>query len=110
MSDNLDGHEVYTQKYQEIDETIDCPICKKGKIEIKRIPGWYEWKVSRISAGAKRTKFFHDPKFKVMNKCPECGASRETIKEALEKGKKPETKDERKKRLEAAGIPTQIEM
>ena len=32
------------------------------------------------------------------------------IKEALEKGKKPETKEERRKRLEAAGIPTVVEM
>jgi len=100
----------YSQKYTEIKETVDCPICKKGRIEVIHIPPWYEWQTSHISAGTKRTKFYHDPKFIVKTKCPECGANKQLIKESLEMGKKPETRDERRKRLIEAGIPTQIEM
>ncbi len=110
MPEEVEIQKGYSQRYQEIKETIDCPICKKGKIEITRIPAWYEWQVSRIAAGAKRTKFYHDPKFIVKIKCPECGADKQIIRESLEKGKKPETKDERRKRIEAMGIPTLIEM
>ena len=100
----------YSQKYTEIKEVIDCPFCKKGKIEVIHIPPWYEWQTSHISAGTKRTKFYHDPVFKVKTKCPNCGANRESIKECLEKGKKPETKHQRRKRLMDAGIPTEIQM
>lgn len=100
----------YSQKYTEIKEAVDCPICKKGRIEVIHIPPWYEWQTSHISAGTKRTKFYHDPKFIVKTKCPECGANKQIIKESLEMGKKPETRDERRKRLIEAGIPTQIEM
>lgn len=108
MVDEMENR--YSAKYEEIKEDIECPFCHKGKINIVRIPAWYEWRVSSIAAGSKRHKFYHDPKFKVKNKCSECGANREDIKDALEKGKKLESKEERKKRLLASGIPTQIEM
>jgi rubredoxin len=98
-----------SQRYSEEIKDVGCPICKKAKIRVAFVSGWMEWKVSRIAAGAKRTPFFHDPKIKVHSKCPECKASREEIKEALERGGKKMSHEERLKRIKEAGLPTVIE-
>jgi len=104
------SEDYVSERYRETEEKDDCPLCKKGKIEYTYIHAYISWRVSSISAGSKRTKFHHDPKYKVHNKCPECGKSRTEIKEALERGTtKIVTHEERLKRLIAAGVPTRIE-
>ncbi len=90
-------------------ETIECPFCRKGQISITVIPDYISWNVSRIASGSKRTKFIHDSQTTVNNKCPECGKSKQEIKEALERGGKIASYEEQLKRLKNAGLPTTIE-
>ena len=97
-----------SEKYSESVEEIECPICKKGKIRVNFISGWMEWKVSRIAAKSARTKFFHDPKTMVLDKCLNCGASKKDIKEAIEHGKQV-PHEERVKRSKKSGLPVMIE-
>ena len=97
-----------SEKYTEKIEDVDCPFCGKAKIRATFIPGYMSWNTSRIAAGAKRTRYFHDPKITVRGKCPECGKSSEEIKEALESGGKIKTHEERLKRLQESGLPTKI--
>jgi endogenous inhibitor of DNA gyrase (YacG/DUF329 family) len=97
-----------SEKYSEQIEDVDCPFCGKAKVRVTFIPGYMSWSVSRIAAGAKRTRYFHDPRIKVHGKCPNCGKSNEEIKEALESGGKLISHEERLKRLREAGLPTQI--
>jgi len=78
--------EKYTERYKEEQRTIECPFCGKGKIDVTYVYPYMSWNVSRISAKSKRTKFYHDERYEVHEKCPECGKSRKEIKEALEQG------------------------
>ncbi|MCD6496602.1 MAG: hypothetical protein J7K54_04995 [Candidatus Aenigmarchaeota archaeon] len=103
--------EGYSEQYRETEEVVDCPFCKKGKINVTYVHPYVSWNVSRIAAGAKRTRFYHDEKYKVHNKCPVCGRSRQEIREALESGTtKSVSHEERLKRLREAGLPTRIEV
>lgn len=101
--------EYVSEQYKETEEIIDCPFCKKAKINVTYVHPYTSWSVSSISAGSKRTKFYHDEKYKVQNKCPDCGKSKQEIKEALERGTtKQLSHGEMIKRLKDAGIPTRI--
>lgn len=105
-----DFTERISEKYIEEMKEVDCPFCGKAKINVTYIAGYMSWKTSRISAGSKRTPYYHDPKFKVYDKCPNCKASKESIKRALEKGStKVISHEDRLKRLKEAGLPTRIE-
>ena len=98
-----------SEKYKESVEDVDCPFCGNAKIRVSYIEGYMSWKVSRISAGAKRTRYFHDPKIMVYGKCPACGKGAKEIKEVLESGgMKPKTHEERLKRFQDMGLPTKI--
>ncbi|MFH1337551.1 MAG: hypothetical protein ABIH55_01615 [Nanoarchaeota archaeon] len=99
-----------SEKYTENIEEIECPFCKKGKIKVSFIAGYTSWRKSSISAGSKQTRYFHDPRIKIHNKCPNCGASKSDIKEAIEKGVSKESHEEKLKRFKNSGIPTMIEI
>ncbi len=89
-------------------EIVECPFCRKGRVSVTFVPAYISWNVSRIASGAKRTKFVHDAKTIVNGKCPECGKSKQEIKEVLESGK-PASHEEQIKRLKDAGLPTKFE-
>lgn len=97
-----------SENYSESIEEVECPFCHRTKITVSFIAGYMTWNVSSISAGSKRTPYFHDPKIKVHGKCPNCGASAQEIKDILKRGGKIETHEERLKRLKESGIPTSV--
>lgn len=99
-----------SQRYSERIEEVECPLCKKATITISFVAGYMTWSVSRIAAGAKRTPYFHDPRIRPHSACPSCKATREDIKEALERGSgKRLSHEERLRRLAEAGLPTTVE-
>lgn len=97
-----------TERYRENQETVECPFCKEAKIDVAYIPAYISWNVSRISAGAKRTRFYHEPKYKVHSKCPKCGKSAREIKQVLESGGITRSHEECLKRLREAGLALRI--
>ena len=98
-----------TEKYREYTEEVVCPFCKQGKVAVTYVAGYVSWGISRISAGAKRTRYYHDPKVRVGSKCPSCGKPAGEIKEVLDHGGKVITPEERLRRLKESGLPTIIE-
>lgn len=89
--------------------TVECPFCKKGKVDVTFIEGYVSWNVSRIASGSKRTKYFHEPRIKIHSKCSNCGKSKTEIKDALETGKIGMTHEERIAMLKKRGLPLRIE-
>ena len=88
-------------------ETILCPLCGKGEVEIIFTPGYTSWHVTRIASKTTREKKFHGEKYKVQNKCSECGATRTQIREALERGRTNKiSHEDRIKRIRESGMPT----
>ncbi len=91
-------------------EEIDCPFCKKGKIDITIIPKYYSFSSARAFGKVKRIPVEHPERIEVHSKCPNCGKPAKEIKEVLEKG---ETKvlshDERRENLKKRGLPLRIE-
>lgn len=105
-----DFNNTSSQRYREKIEEVECPFCNKAKVSVTYIAGYMSWRVSRISAGSKRTRFFHDPKIKVNSSCPNCKASRQDIKDALERGVTNKlSHEERIKRFKERGLPTVIQ-
>lgn len=98
-----------SESRQESIEDVDCPICKQAKVRISFVAGYMTWSVSRIAAGSKRTPYFHDPKVRPMSACPACKATRQEIKEALERGGQKASHEERLRRIREAGLPTKID-
>lgn len=99
-----------SEKYREESEDIDCPICKKVKVSVTFIAGYISWSVSRIASKSARTKYYHDPKIRVNSGCPNCRASRQEIKDALERGTgEKKSHEDRLKRIRDSGLPTTIE-
>jgi len=90
-------------------ETVPCPFCGRGLVEVTHESGYVSWNVSRISAGTKRTKYYHDPRTIVHSSCPECRASKQQIRQAIESGGKSKSHEERVERMKSAGLPTAIE-
>ncbi|MEM7815908.1 MAG: hypothetical protein QXN71_02195, partial [Candidatus Aenigmatarchaeota archaeon] len=69
------------------------------------------WKVSRIASGSKRTRFFHEPKTRVHSNCPNCKATKQEIRDIIEKGvTQKQSHEERIKRIRETGLPTVIEV
>lgn len=89
---------------------LDCPFCKKAKIKATHKEGYIQSKASSISAGKKYTKHKVGEKWEILEDCPECGAKKNVIQDMYDGKSRPETKEERLKRLKAAGIPTIVEM
>lgn len=93
--------------------TAECPFCHKLCINCFHKPSFRQASSSSsASAGKKTTLKRKDEEWIIYGDCPECKAKKKDI-QAWYNGEvemKKETKDERKKRLEAAGIPTVIEM
>lgn len=99
-----------SQQYSESIEDVDCPLCKRAKVRVSFVAGYMSWSISRIAAGAKRTRYFHDPRIRVLQACGACKATKAEIKEALEKGKSGQLSHEEKlKRIQEAGLPTVLE-
>ena len=95
---------------QQKDETTVCPFCNKRKIDITIIPEYYSYKCARAFGKMKRIPKVHPERIEVHSKCPSCKASKQEIKEALERGTtKVKSHEERLKRLKEAGIPTRME-
>jgi len=90
-------------------EIIDCPFCKKGKIDIVTTPEFYSYKTARAFGKAKKIPVVHPERIDVQNKCPECGKSKQEIKEALISGTTNKSHEERLKRIKDSGLPTRIE-
>ena len=89
---------------------ISCPFCKKGTISVTTTSEYYSYSISRISAKSERIPRYHKPIIEVHSKCPECGKSKNEIKEALERGFMKEIPhEERLKRIRDSGLPTRIE-
>lgn len=89
---------------------LDCPFCKKAKIKVSFKESFRQASASSISAGKKYTYQKKPEIWIILEDCPNCGAKKQDIQDMYDGKKKPETKDERKKRLLAAGIPTEIKM
>lgn len=99
-----------SQRYHEEIKDVDCPLCGKAKVRVSYVAGYMSWNVSRIAAGAKRTRYFHDPKVKIHTSCTNCKATKAEIKAAIEKGKTREIPhEEHLKRIKEAGLPMSIE-
>ncbi|MBI4181344.1 MAG: hypothetical protein HY520_00040 [Candidatus Aenigmarchaeota archaeon] len=99
-----------SERYTEKIEDILCPMCGKGMVRVRFIPGYRSWNVSRIAAGAKRTPYYHEPKIRVEQACSACTATKAEIKEAVERGKQQSISHEEKvRRIQEAGLPTTLE-
>lgn len=102
--------EGYSERPTVTTEEVGCPLCNEGRVSVTFTSAYMSWQVSRISAGAKRTRYFHDPKVQVHGKCPTCNASSADIKDILERGGKQKVShEERVKRLRDSGLPTAFE-
>ena len=63
---------------------IECPFCKKAKVRMFHKEGYYQARVSRISAGAKTTYHWVPDTYEVLEDCPNCGKSKKEIQKILE--------------------------
>ncbi|RLF35151.1 MAG: hypothetical protein DRM99_05215 [Thermoplasmata archaeon] len=91
---------------------IECPFCKKAKVRMFHKEGYYQAKVSRISAGAKTTYHWVPDTYEVLEDCPNCGKRKKEIQKALEGevSTKKLSHKERIKRIKESGLPTRIEV
>lgn len=90
---------------------LECPFCHRGKVKTFHKEGYLQAKTSRISAGAK-TKYYKTPDtYEVLEDCPNCGKKKREIQKALdgEISTKRISHEERLKKIEEAGLPTNIE-
>jgi len=91
-----------------IREEQKCPICKEGIITVITKSEYYSYHSARAFNKVKRIPVHHPEKIEIENKCPNCGASKQDIKDALEHGKQI-PHEEKLKRSKKAGMPTVIE-
>ena len=89
---------------------LECPFCKKAKVKASYKESYIQAHASSISAGKKYTHQRVPEKWEILENCPNCKAKKQDIQDMYDGKKKPETKEERRKRLMQAGIPTEIEM
>lgn len=91
-------------------ETVKCPFCGKGDIELIRTLDWYSEHRAHAAGRSAMIPHYHPEKIEIRNKCPNCGKSKKNLKEAIERGTSKEmSHEERLKRIKAAGLPTKIE-
>ncbi len=89
-------------------ETVKCPFCGKGDIEVMTTLDWYSEGRAHAAGKSKMIPQYHPEKKEILNKCPECGKSKGELKEVLERGKISSHEDQ-VKRLKDSGLPTVIE-
>lgn len=89
---------------------LECPFCRKGMVNASFKEAFIQASSSSISAGKKYTYARKPEKWTIVEDCPQCGAKKKDIQEVYDRGKKPETREERMKRLKSAGIPTVVEI
>lgn len=65
---------------------------------------------SSISAGKKYTYHRKPEIWEIIEDCPSCGAKKKDIQAMYDGERKPESKEDRRKRLLLAGLPAQIEI
>ncbi len=85
--------------------TLECPFCKKGKVNVVYFPSVLQTSVSR-AAGKTKTQYYQTKeKYEVQSSCPNCGKSAKQIQKALDEGIKDPEKDKRiLKRLKDQGL------
>ncbi|MFH1825138.1 MAG: hypothetical protein ABH873_07960 [Candidatus Firestonebacteria bacterium] len=88
--------------------TLECPFCKKGKIEIIYFPPTVKFVKGSWGGGKSEGKMSSDSTIIKTEKCPDCGASKKDIKKALNHGKQI-PHEEKLKRAKEGGMPTSIE-
>jgi len=88
-------------------ETMKCPFCDKGDIEVITTLDWYSEGRAHAAGKSKMIPQYHPEKKEIENNCPECRKTKKEIKEALDSSKV--SHEEIIKRLNAAGLPTKIE-
>ena len=89
---------------------IECPFCGKAKIRVFHKEGYFQARVSRISAGAKTTRHWVPDQYMVLEDCPHCGAKKKDIEAKLEgKDEKPKSREELIERLKKRGLPLVFE-
>src|SRR3989344_9377337 len=92
----------------QITKEIDCPFCNAGKIKVSYKPSMLRFKVSRISAGTKRTPYRTSEKYVVIStECPSCHKSKSEIDRRFKEGKSASLSDAARKAKEL-GLPTRI--
>ena len=89
---------------------LECPFFKKGKIKCNYKEAYVQSKASSISGKKSFSRYIVPEKYSFLEDCPICGAKKQDIQDMYDGKKKPETKEERRKRIVSAGLPTQIEM
>ena len=85
-------------------ETIKCPFCGKGDIELTRTSEYYSINYARAFGKIKRIPVVHPERVDIHNECLICKKSKKEIKEALIKGKKPLSHEERLKLWKKRGL------
>jgi len=89
---------------------VDCPFCEKAKIKVFHKEGYYQARVSRISAGAKTTRHWVPDQYMVLEDCPNCGAKKKDIEAMLEgRYQKKRSREEIIERLKKRGLPLVFE-
>ncbi len=89
---------------------LECPFCKKGKVKVVFKESYIQANASSISAGKKYTYQKIPEKWVIKENCPACGAKKKDIQDVYDGKRRPETKEERIRRIKEPGLPTTIEM
>lgn len=88
---------------------IECPFCKKNVVKTLKFESFMQAERTHISAGTKYIYHRTPEKYEVLDKCPNCGKTKEEIQKALDTGiTKQLSHEERLRRLMKAGLPTKI--
>ena len=91
-----------------IRETVKCPFCGQGDIEVMTTLDWYSEGRAHAAGKSKMIPQYHPEKKEILNKCPSCDKSKSELKEAIENFGKMSF-EERIQRLRSSGLPTVIE-
>jgi sarcosine oxidase delta subunit len=86
-------------------KTVKCPFCNMGEIHVTVISEHMSVHMSHAAGRRAQIPNYHPEQVKVQGKCPNCGKSAKEIKEFLETGKRPMTREERIEMLKKRGLP-----
>lgn len=90
-----------------IRETIKCPFCSVGDIQVMTTLDWYSEGRAHAAGKSKMIPQYHPEKKEILDKCQNCGKSKKEIKDALAGVKV--SHENVVNRLKQAGMPTRIE-
>ena len=85
-------------------EEIPCPICGKGKINVRYTPRMLVTRYSHAASNRKAMNYRTHEKLTVVSGCSECGKTREEIEKAYRQ-EKPPSREDIIRRAKAAGLP-----